>query len=65
MLDLLKAYIPCKNTINSDLACIIHEDSAPRVIIAKQVARSSEKRGLPRAEGDRVRCDAIMASGVE
>ena len=47
------------------LACIIHEDSAPRVIIAKQVARSPEKRGLPRAEGDRVRCDAIMASGVE
>ena len=47
------------------LACIIHEDSALRVIIAKQVARSPEKRGLPRAEGDRVRCDAIMASGVE
>ena len=46
-------------------ACIIHEDSASRAIIAKQVARSPEKRGLPRAEGDRVRCDAIMASGVE
>ena len=47
------------------LACIIHEDSAPRVIIAKQVGRSPEKRGLPRDEGDRVRCDATMASGVE
>ena len=45
--------------------CIIHEDSASRAIIAKQVARSPEKRGLPRAEGDRVRCNAIMASGVE
>ena len=47
------------------LACIIHEDSASRLIIAKQVARSPEKRGLPRDEGDRLRCDAIMASGVE
>ena len=47
------------------LACIIHEDSASRAIIAKQVARSPEKRGPPRAEGDRVRCDAIMALGVE
>ena len=47
------------------LAFIIHEDSASRVIIAKQVARSPEKRCLPRDEGDRVRCDAIMASGVE
>ena len=51
--------------LTSQLACIIHEDSAPGVIIAKQVAPSPEKRGLPRAEGDRVRCDAIMASGVE
>ena len=33
------------------LACIIHEDSAPRVIIAKHLTRSPEKRGLPRAEG--------------
>ena len=27
------------------LACIIHEDSAPRVIIAKQVGRSPSSRG--------------------
>ena len=47
------------------LACVIHEDSAPRVNSAKQVALAPEKRGLPRAEGDRVRCLAIMASGVE
>ena len=39
-----------KIPIKAILACIIHEDSAPRVIIAKQVARSPEKRGLPRAE---------------
>ena len=43
------------------LACIIHEDSAPRVNSAKQVALSPEKRGPPRAEGDRVRCDALLA----
>ena len=43
------------------LACIIHEDSAPRVNSAKQVTLSPEKRGSPRAEGDRVRCDAILA----
>ena len=56
----------CADFCRADsLACIIQEDSASRVIIAKQVARSPEKRGLPRAEGDRVRCDAIMASGVE
>ena len=27
------------------LACIIHEDSEPRVIIAKQVGRSPSSRG--------------------
>ena len=43
------------------LACIIHEDSASRVNSAKQVALSPEKRGPPRAEGDRVRCDALLA----
>ena len=43
------------------LACIIHEDSAPRVNSAKQVALSPEKRGPLRAEGDRVRCDALLA----
>ena len=36
------------------LACIIREDSASRVNSAKQVALSPEKRGPPRAEGDRV-----------
>ena len=43
------------------LACIIHEDSASRVNSAKQVALAPEKRGPPRAEGDRVRCDALLA----
>ena len=43
------------------LACIIREDSASRVNSAKQVALSPEKRGPPRAEGDRVRCDALLA----
>ena len=43
------------------LACIIHEDSASRANSAKQVALSPEKRGPPRAEGDRVRCDALSA----
>ena len=43
------------------LACIIHEDSASRVNSAKQVVRSPEKRGLPRDEGNRVRCDALLA----
>jgi len=42
-------------------ACIIHEDSAFRVNSAKQVALSPEKRGPPRAEGDWVRCDALLA----
>ena len=32
-----------------------------RVITAKQVARSPEQRGLPRAEGDSVRRDALLA----
>ena len=40
--------------------CIIHEDSALRVNSAKQVALSPEKRGPPRTEGDRVRCDALL-----
>ena len=31
-----------------------------RINSAKQVARSWEKRGSPRAEWDRVRCDAIF-----
>ena len=43
------------------LACIIREDSASRVNSAKQVALSPEKRGPPRAEGARVRCDALLA----
>ena len=47
------------------LARIIHEDSASRVNSAKQVTRSSEKSGSPRAEGDRVRCDALLAPGAE
>ena len=34
------------------LAWIIHEDSASRGNLAKQVGQSSEKRGLPRAEED-------------
>ena len=42
------------------LACIIHEDSLSRVNSAKQVALSPEKRGPPRDEGDRARCDAIL-----
>ena len=41
------------------LARIVHEDSASRIHIVKQVGRSAEERGLPRDEGDRVRCDAI------
>ena len=45
---------------NNLLACIIHEDSALRVNSAKQVALSPEKRGPPRTEGDRVRCDALL-----
>ena len=51
----------------NQLACIIHEDSASRINSAKQVARSREKRGPPRAEGDRARCDApvfIRAGGL-
>ena len=58
-----------------DLARIIHEpnfskEGASRANSAKQVTRSPEKRGSPRAEGDWVRCDAplvdnIRAPGVE
>ena len=47
------------------LACIIHEDSASRANSAKQVALSPEKRGPPRAEGDRVRCDALSAQASD
>ena len=47
------------------LAWIIHEDSASRGNLAKQVGQSSEKRGLPRAEEDGPRCDARFSSGVE
>ena len=32
-----------------------------RVNSAKQVTLAPEKRGPPRAEGDRVRCDALLA----
>ena len=51
--------------VGNTLARIIHEDSTSRVNSAKQVTRSPEKRGSPRAEGDRVRCDALLAPGVE
>ncbi len=46
------------------LAWIIHEDSASRGNLAKQVGQSSEKRGPPRAEEDGPRCDArfLLAS---
>ena len=47
------------------LAWFIHEDSASRGNLAKQVGQSSEKRGPPRAEEDRPRCDARFSSGVE
>ena len=47
------------------LAWIIHEDSASRGNLAKQVCQSSEKRGLPHAEEDGRRCDARFSSGVE
>jgi len=57
-------------TIFLSLARIIHEPNyqqhgTSRVNSAKQVTRSPEKRGSPRAEGDRVRCDALLAPGVE
>ena len=55
-----RAFRPGHNLYNQ-LACIIHEDSASRVNSAKQVALSPEKRGPSRAEGDRVRCDALLA----
>ncbi len=47
------------------LAWIIREDSASKGNLAKQVGQSSEKRGSPRAEEDRPRCDARFSSGVE
>ena len=48
------------------LACIINENLASGLPVivntgAKQVALSPEKRDQPRAEGDRVRCDALLA----
>ena len=57
-------------TIFLSLARIIHEPNyqqhgTSRVNSAKQVTRSPEKRGSPHAEGDRVRCDALLAPGVE
>jgi len=57
-------------TIFLSLARIIHEPNyqqhgTSRVNSVKQVTRSPEKRGSPRAEGDRVRCDALLAPGVE
>ena len=48
-----------------NLAWIIHEDSASRGNLAKQLCQSSEKRGSPRAEEDGPRCDAKFSSGVE
>ena len=64
------ASIRVKNFWDEPLACIIHEDSASRINIAKQVAWSPEERGSPRDEGDRARCDAPTlikqwGSGVE
>ena len=47
------------------LACIIHEDSPFSGNSAKQVARSREKRGPPRAELDLARCEAIFSSDGE
>ena len=47
------------------LACIIHEDSPVSGKMAKQVVRSGEKRGPPRAELDRARCEAIFSSDGE
>ena len=52
-----------------DLVWIIHEDSASRGNLAKQVGQSSEKRGLltyqKGAEEDGPRCDAKFSTGVE
>ena len=47
------------------LACIIHEDSPVSGKMAKQVVRSGEKRGPPRAELDRARFEAIFLSDGE
>ena len=58
-----KSVLP--NFPHGPLAWIIHEDSASRGNLAKQVGQSSEKRGSPRAEKDRPRCDARFSSGVE
>jgi len=40
------------NLFWQSLARTIHEDSASRIHIAKQVARSPEERGPPRDEGE-------------
>ena len=49
----------------SPLACIIHEDTPFSGNSAKQVARSREMRGPPRAELDLARCEAIFSSDGE
>ena len=60
-------YADTKLTVN--LAWIIHEDSASRGNLAKQIGQSSEKRGLltyqKGAEEDGPRCDARFSSDVE
>ncbi len=57
------------NFPHDPLAWIIHEDSASRGNLAKQVGQSSEKRGSltyqKGAEEDRPRCDARFSSGIE
>ena len=58
----VKSLLP--NFPHDPLAWIIHEDSASRGNLAKQVGQSSEKRGSPRAEEDRpdVTPDFLLAS---
>ena len=62
-----KSLLP--NFPHNPLAWIIHEDSASRGNLAKQVGQSSEKRGSltyqKGAEEDRPRCDARFSSGIE
>ena len=57
------------NFPHGPLAWIIHEDSASRGNLARQVVQSSEKRGSltyqKGAEQDGPRCDARFSSGVE
>ena len=56
------------NFPHGPLAWIIHEDSASRGNLARQVVQSSEKRGSltyqKGAEQDGPRCDARFSSGV-